>query len=54
MELFKGDRRRLQDACADYQRDIPRPWLKDAFTPVRGSGGRPDIPDDYPGLKLVQ
>lgn len=51
-ELFKGDRRRHQDACAEYERDRPRPWLKDVFTsPV---SGRPDIPDDYPGLQLVQ
>jgi len=54
LELFKGERRRYQDACADYERDIPRPWLKDAFTPFRGDSARPDIPDDCPGLKLVQ
>lgn len=53
IELFKGDRRRHQDACAEYERDKPRAWLKDAFT-ARGEAMRPEIPEDYKGLKLVQ
>ncbi|WP_153365964.1 hypothetical protein [Rhizobium sp. ICMP 5592] len=50
LDLYKGDRNRW--GCPDYQQDIPRSWLKDAFSPFNTEA--PEIPDDYEGLKLVR
>lgn len=54
LDLFKGERRRHQDACTEYERDQQQPWLKDVFKARMPAGSRPEIPDGYPGLRTVQ
>ena len=53
LNLFKGDRRRYQDACADYERDQPREWMKDAFR-AHGAESAPTMPDGWEGLHIVR
>lgn len=47
---YKGPRNPRRDACEDYERDVAREWLKDAFTPL----GSSEPPARTPGqLRLV-
>lgn len=50
--LYRGPRNPRYDACEDYERDQPRPWLQDAFKSLVPME-RPIIPHGF-RLHLVQ
>jgi hypothetical protein len=50
LDLYKAAR--SGEDCPEYERDIPRPWLKGVFSPFRSEP--PEIPADYKGPKIVR
>ncbi len=48
ISLYAGLRKPGHEACADWERDKPRPWLAGAFEPMNGVGmTRPVIPPNF-------
>lgn len=46
LSLYPGQRKPGHEACADWERDKPRPWLAGAFEP-QVPMQRPEIPEGF-------